>query len=618
MPESIVDSALITSVFIKVNGSEIGDEMVAYLLGVEIDSHLLMPDMLRLSFIDATNAENTFHKAFPLIDGDVFPLGAKVEVEVGSQDNPRSTTTIFEGEITAVEPQFNESMEARIEVQAYDKSWRAFRESKTKVWKEVTDSDIAQQVAAGTGLSTEVESTSEVYPHIYQDNQSDLAFLLERAWRIGFETFVSNGKLVFRKPDPTGSAIDLEWGTTLVSFRPRLTLAEQVDKVTVKGWDVKKKEPITGQVTSSKTSPQINVGGWGGAVAMSKVSAATLNVVDVPVQSQADADSVAKGRLDELNGAFIEAEGVAFGVPQLKAGMLVNLTKLGSKFSGKYKVTQVTHVYTQEMHFKTHFAVTGIRSGTTAERLGLRDPRQRWYGVYPAIVTDNEPPDDWGMVKVKYPWLDDSQDSYWARNVAPGGGVGRGFYNLPEVNDEVLVVFEQGDINRPYILGGLWNGKDKPPEPLGNVAKNGNVETRVWKSRIGHAITMVDESGKEKVEIVTNKGHIVTLDDGNQKMELKTTGGLTITLDDASKNITIVGTKDIIVDATGNINMKAKQDVTIEAMSNLNLKATANLNLKATGNLAAEGTMASMKGNANVTVQGGALAEVKAALVKIN
>lgn len=615
MPESVVDSALITSVYIKVNGSEIGDEVVTYLVGVEIDSRLLMPEMLTLSFIDSTNPENTFHKAFPLIDGDVFPLGATVEVEVGSQDNPRSTTTIFEGEITAVEPQFNESMEARIEVQAYDKSWRLFRESKMKAWLEVTDSDIAGSVASNAGMTPEVERTSEVFKHVFQDNQSDLAFLLERAWRIGYEAFVSDGKLYFRKPDPTGSAIDLEWGTTLKSFHPRLTLAEQVDEVTVKGWDVQKKQPIIGQASSSQTSPQINVGGWGGAVAKSKVSAATLNVVDVPVQSQADADSVAKARLDELNGAFVEAEGEAFGVPDLKAGMLVNLTKLGTKFSGKYKVTRVTHVYTQEQHFKTHFAVTGIRSGTTAERLGLRDPRQRWHGVYPAVVTNNDSSSDsnasdWGMVKVEFPWLTNTEESSWARIVSPGGSAERGFYILPEVGDEVLVVFEQGDINRPYVLGGLWNGKDKPPEAIANVVKGGKVETRLWKSRVGHAITMIDESGKEMVEIVTQKGHTITLDDGNQKMELKTTGGHTVTLDDASKTITIKSVKDIVVDATGNINMKAKQNVTIEAMANLNLKATASLN--------AEGLNTTVKGNTNVSVQGGAMAEVKGALVKIN
>lgn len=610
MPESIVDSALITSVYIKVNGSEIGDEVVTYLVGVEIDSSLLMPEMLRLSFIDSTNPENTFHKAFPLIDGDVFPLGATVQVEVGDQDDPRSTTTIFKGEITAVEPHFNESMEARIEIQAYDKSWRLFRETKMKAWLEVTDSDIAGSAASNAGLTPEVERTSEVFKHVFQDNQSDLAFLLERAWRIGYEAFASDGKLYFRKPDPTGAAIDLEWGRQLKSFRPRLSLAEQVDEVTVKGWDVQKKETITGQANSSTTSPQINVGGWGGAVAQSKVSAAALNVVDVPVQSQADADSVAKGRLDELNGAFIEAEGEAFGVPELKAGMLVNLTKLGTKFSGKYKVTRVTHVYTQEKHFETHFAVSGIRSGTTAERLGLRDPRQRWYGVYPAIVTNNEAPEDWGMVKVKFPWLANTEESNWARIVTQGGGAERGFYNLPEINDEVLVVFEQGDINRPYVLGGLWNGKDQPPEAVSKVVQNGEVQTRVWKSRIGHAITLVDESGAERIEVVSKNGHTITLDDGNQKMELKTTGGHTVTLDDASKTITIKSVKDIVVDATGNINMKAKQNVTIEAMANLNLKATASLN--------AEGLNTTVKGNANVSVQGGAMAEVKGALVKIN
>src|SRR5215470_10720504 len=84
-------------------------------------------------------------------------------------------------------------------------------------------------------------------------------------------------------------------------------------------------------------------------------------------------------------------------------------------------------------------------------------------GVAIALVTQNRDDDNMCRVKVRYPWHENSSDSYWARLVTPMAGNGRGLVLIPEVGDEVLVAFEREDIRFPYILGALWNGKDKPP-----------------------------------------------------------------------------------------------------------------------------------------------------------
>jgi len=103
-------------------------------------------------------------------------------------------------------------------------------------------------------------------------------------------------------------------------------------------------------------------------------------------------------------------------------------------------------------------------------------------GVAMAIVTNNKDPDGLGRVKVKLPWLDDGFESDWARVVTAMAGAGRGLYWLPEVNDEVLVAFEHGRLDSLYVLGGLWNGKDKPPENN----QDGKNNVRALKSRSGH------------------------------------------------------------------------------------------------------------------------------------
>ena len=97
-------------------------------------------------------------------------------------------------------------------------------------------------------------------------------------------------------------------------------------------------------------------------------------------------------------------------------------------------------------------------------------------------------------MKVKFPWLA-NDESAWARLAVPMAGAGRGFYFIPEVNDEVLVAFEQGDINRPYVIGCVWNGRDAPPEPASKVVDaSGKVNQRILKSRLGHTITIDDSA----------------------------------------------------------------------------------------------------------------------------
>src|SRR5262249_48593564 len=148
--------------------------------------------------------------------------------------------------------------------------------------------------------------------------------------------------------------------------------------------------------------------------------------------------------------------------------------------------------YSVREGYRTTFWVNGR---SPSGLLGLIDsppPRHMVAGVVPAIVTNLNDPDSLGRVKVKFPWLDDTQESDWARLVQPGARGRRGMFVAPEVNDEVLVAFEQGDINRPYVIGGLWNSQDKPPA---TAIENGKVKLRTIKTRAGHLIEFGEDEG---------------------------------------------------------------------------------------------------------------------------
>ena len=190
----------------------------------------------------------------------------------------------------------------------------------------------------------------------------------------------------------------------------------------------------------------------------------------------------------------------------------------------------------------------------------------RIQGVVVGVVTNNEDPDLMGRVKVKFPWLSDADESHWARISAPMAGKERGVYFLPEIDDEVLVAFEHGDVRFPYVLGALWNGKEAPP------AKNedGKNNIRVIKSRSGHVIRLNDEDGKEKIEII----------DKSEKNS--------IIFDTAENTITIAADKDITLSASQGtikldaqkIEIKSSADTKIEAGAGMDVKASSTMNIK--------------------------------------
>jgi uncharacterized protein involved in type VI secretion and phage assembly len=133
---------------------------------------------------------------------------------------------------------------------------------------------------------------------------------------------------------------------------------------------------------------------------------------------------------------------------------------------------------------------------------------ERVYGAVVGVVSSIDDPDGQGRVKVRFPWLKDDVESRWARLVSFMAGTERGAVFRPEVGDEVLVVFEQGDMRFPYILGGLWNGKDAMPSERG---QDGGNDIRLIKSRSGHTIVFDDTSGDEKVTVTDKNGNIIEL-----------------------------------------------------------------------------------------------------------
>src|SRR5438105_1655237 len=172
----------------------------------------------------------------------------------------------------------------------------------------------------------------------------------------------------------------------------------------------------------------------------------------------------------------------------------------------------------------------------------------RWYGVYPALVSDIKDPDGQGRVLVTLPWSPDTSGGRyetWARIATLMGGNNRGSWFIPDVNDEVLLVFEGGDPRRPYVIGGLWNGSDKPPESMDGGGKN---YKKVLRSRNGVKVTLDDQDGQEKFIAETPGGQKFTLKDGPGAVQIEDSNGNSVKLE--TSGITVTTSSKVTVNAT--------------------------------------------------------------------
>jgi uncharacterized protein involved in type VI secretion and phage assembly len=190
----------------------------------------------------------------------------------------------------------------------------------------------------------------------------------------------------------------------------------------------------------------------------------------------------------------------------------------------------------------------------------------RYYGVVVGIVTNNQDPNKMARVRVKFPWLSDDNESWWARIAVPMAGSGRGSYFLPEVDDEVLVAFEHGDVRSPYVVGALWNGKDAPP--ANNSDGQNNI--RVIHSRSGHLVRLDDTDGDEKIEVIDKTGsNKITIKSADNSMSLECDGDMSL---DCKGKMTIHASAGLEITSDATMKIQANATMDIESTAPMTIK----------------------------------------------
>jgi phage protein D/phage baseplate assembly protein gpV len=611
-----------SSVKIKVNGQLLGPEAAARVADVTIEQDMVLPDTFAIRIHDIANHGGASAQTlFPIADTRDFRIGNEVEIAMGREDQPDSA---LKGEITSLELEMRADGLPFLTVRGYDKAHRLNRQKRTRVFVNAKISDIVRTIGSGNGLSANVEDTQVVHPHMFQDNQTDWEFLRGMARTIGKQAYVRDNTLVFAAPETAGAALEQEFGISLRQLRLRMSASAQVHEVEVRGWDPKGKQAVVGKAAQpGQTAPKDNYRTGGQVAEVFGYGKYLLN--DHAVNSQQEATQRAQAILDEISGDFIQFDCVCLGDAELRPGRQVKLKGISNRFSGEYYVSAASHHITPDRGYLTTVTVCGrnpnsltalvgshgIRpGGPAAARAPVQHP-----GVVVGIVTNNKDPDMGGRVKVKFPWFDETLESDWARFASPMAGNGRGFYWLPEIDDEVLVAFEHGDINHPYVVGCLWNGKDQVPKPADQVVgADGKVNQRLIKSRSGHLITIDDTENQENITIVDKTGkNLIKLESPSNKLTVSVAGDMIF--EALQGNISVKG-KTVAVEATDSLSIKG-MSVSAEATQGLQMKGS-NTEVEGRATMKVSGANTDVQANAKLGLSGGAVTEIKGAMIKLN
>lgn len=322
------------------------------------------------------------------------------------------------------------------------------------------------------------------------------------------------------------------------------------------------------------------------------------NVYNDP-QTQQRLDTAVELQKKAIEINQVQVKGISDN-PGVKLGSIVSVE------GGQYRVTAITHTNNENGDYVNHF------EGITAD---IDTYPYTDINAFPksesqiATVKENIDPDALGRIRVQFPWQETENElTPWIRIVSPHGGQDKGFHFIPEIDEKVLIGFEGGNAEKPYVLGALYTGTAKPEE----FTTDAN-DVKVIRTRSGHTIELNDKEGEEKINIYDNEGSIITFDTQEKSLYIQSTENLEL----SAKNIKITAEENVEIQAQGEFKTASEGDTSILSQGAAKLQAQSDATLKSNGAVAIEATSdATLKG-ANAKVNGQASAEVSGAQAKV-
>jgi uncharacterized protein len=287
------------------------------------------------------------------VDRATVDFGAEVTVKVGPPDE---NATVFSGKVTGLEATYGSGAAPTFVLLAED-SLQDFRMTRrTRRFEDGTDADAITQIANDHGLTPSIDLAGPTHRQLLQLNQSDLAFVRDRARPLGAGVWLDGTTLHVGRPD-AGDPVVLRLGHELLSFRVMADLANQCTEQRVGGWDVSGKEAILESADNSAVIGELAGGAGGGAILTDAFGDRMATTVLAAATTTAEARALARGLYADRARRFVMGTGVADGVPGIQCGRSVELQGLGPLFDGVYEPTRVAHRYDRGNGYRTEIDV---------------------------------------------------------------------------------------------------------------------------------------------------------------------------------------------------------------------------------------------------------------------
>jgi uncharacterized protein involved in type VI secretion and phage assembly len=448
---------------IELDGAPLPAQDARALTQVRVQQRLSLPTLCELTFSEPDG---------PMGNAVSPAMGASLRV--ATEDCP---TPLFEGELTALEYDYEPSGGRIVRLRGYDRLHRLRKRQPVRAHVQVDFAGLARELVADLGFSVEAAEAGPLRAQIIQSHQSDLELLRECGERCGLYFTLRGEVLHVLTLDGTGEpALPLELGDSLLEARLVVNGDAACRTVSASGWDPLRVERHGGQASASR----VERGCLAGAPPESVNGAGERALVDEIVQNDAQAEALAQAELDRRGGQEVTLRGVAQGDPRLRPGVSVALTGAAATLAGRYALTSVDHTIDPERGFLSELSTVPP----------VPPPRDRGAVAALGIITRVDDPDHLGRVKASLPAYQDVETG-WMSVLAAGAGKGKGLIMLPGTGDRVLLLFAQGDPAQGVVLGGLTGANGAPD--WGVV--NGAARRFSFKTPGGQSVQFNDAGG---------------------------------------------------------------------------------------------------------------------------
>jgi uncharacterized protein involved in type VI secretion and phage assembly len=600
--------------------SHISDEETAQIARISIDAALNMPRMCEVEIKLGPKKVADF-------GGSKSRIGQTISIfAYGLGD--LAGDIVFRGPIASREIRTDPAYGTRMVLRAYDQGYEMMAASKTRSFKDMTYGEIAKKIAGEYSLAGliggDVTTSGTRHPFVVQSNETDWDFLVrlarEQGWvcfvRVFTQLTIGKTQLFFGPPKVASGTVGKEavfklGDKRIKSIRASVTSVGVPKTVVVPGWDDSKGKEASGDdslSSSDRVTAKLD------SFVTSK-KAGKITSLETFALTRAQADRAAKGEAARQAGGAIDVNLLVRGTPLVKLNRLIKLEECGD-LSGIHTVSGVQHVFDPSAGgFTTEILCTGLDDRNLGSLTTQTKPGERFYGIYPAIVSDVNDPKKLGRVKLTLPWLSSNYVTDWARVMQLGAGNNVGLQMMPHPKDEVVVAFENGQLDSPFVLGSVF-GRTSGKISNDKLIENGQPVIAALTTKAGHQLIFDDSANSSSITLQTTNGDSCSIElDAKKGITITTKGDRDVIVKSASSvHVTTekdakIKAKDVTVDAAAGVKVNGKSKVEVKA-PNVNVTADSALKLK--------GTNVTVDATANLTLKATGSVSVKGAVVKLN